>query len=61
AHAVELADGDAPRSGDAQLDRARRRATPELVDVLCRYPRAAAGRSRVAALTTALDDALRDR
>lgn len=61
AHAVELADGDAPRSGDAQLDRARRRATPELVDVLRRYPRAAPGRSRVAALTTALDDAPRDR
>lgn len=30
-------------------------------EVLRRYPRAAPGRSRVAALTTALDDALRDR
>ncbi|ALE85277.1 hypothetical protein XF36_20745 [Pseudonocardia sp. HH130629-09] len=61
AHAVELAGGDAPRGGDAHLARVLLCATPELVDVLCRYPRAPTGRSRVAALMSGLDDALRSR
>ncbi|SFM97571.1 hypothetical protein SAMN05216207_1005239 [Pseudonocardia ammonioxydans] len=59
ARATEVAAGDAPRVGDEHLERARLRATPELVDVLRRYPPAPSGRSRVAALMSALDTALR--
>lgn len=59
ARATEVAAGDAPRVGDEHLVRARLRATPELVDVLRRYPPAPSGRSRVAALMSALDTALR--
>ena len=59
ARAAEVAAGDAPRVGDEHIERARLRATPELVDVLRRYPPAPSGRSRVAALMSALDTALR--
>ncbi|MCZ7440601.1 exonuclease SbcC [Micromonospora sp. WMMC241] len=55
----ELAAGGDPAVGDALLDRARRRATPVLVDVLRRYPPVTGGGSRVARLMSTLDDALR--
>ena len=44
---------------DGQVARARRRATPALVDVLRRYPPAPGGKSRVAQLMKGLDTALR--
>lgn len=59
ARATEVAADDAPRVGDEHIERARLRATSELVDVLRRYPHAPSGRSRVAALMSALDTALR--
>ncbi|SDT22220.1 putative immunity protein [Jiangella sp. DSM 45060] len=59
ARIAELTAGDDPRAGDASLELARRRATNVLVDVLRRYPPAPAGKSRPAALMSALDAALR--
>ena len=59
AHAAELDAGGDPAVGDALLERARRRATPVLIDVLSRYPPAPAGASRVSALMQALDTSLR--
>ncbi|MEU9205711.1 putative immunity protein [Streptomyces sp. NPDC048332] len=44
---------------DALMERSRRRATPVLIDVLCRYPLATGGSSRVARLMSALDHSLR--
>ena len=44
---------------DEHLERARRRATPVLIDVLCRYPSAPTGNGRVARLMTTLDVSLR--
>ena len=61
ARAAELAAGDDPDVGDLRIEQARQRATPGLVDVLCRYPLAPTGRSRVAQLMTNLDTALRAR
>ncbi|MDG4803974.1 putative immunity protein [Micromonospora sp. WMMD980] len=55
----ELTAGGDPAVGDALLVRARRRATPVLVDVLRRYPPVTGGSSRVARLMSTLDDALR--
>ncbi|WP_413096336.1 putative immunity protein [Streptomyces nitrosporeus] len=52
------ASGD-PAVGAALLERSRQRATPVLVDVLCRYPPAADGGSRVARLMSTLDRSLR--
>ncbi|MDJ0357924.1 putative immunity protein [Paenarthrobacter sp. PH39-S1] len=43
ADAAELIAGDAPAAGDAVIERARRRATPLLIDVLGRYPLAPTG------------------
>lgn len=60
AHAAELRAGGDPHAADALIERARRRATPFLIDVLKRYPLAPAGRSRVAHLMKILDTALRD-
>jgi hypothetical protein len=61
ARAAELAAGGDASVGDHSIDRARRRATPALVDVLQRYPRAPAGRNRVAHLMETLDTVLRRR
>lgn len=59
AHLCELAGGGDPALADARLERSRRSATPLLIDVLSRYPTAAAGRSRIARLMHRLDDLLR--
>ena len=59
AHATELGAGNDPHSGGAFIEEARVRATPTVIDVLRRYPRAPTGTTRVAHLMTALDDALR--
>lgn len=45
--------------GDRELERSRQRATPELVDVLRRYPPAATARNRIAELMSRLDRSLR--
>ncbi|MCX5338553.1 putative immunity protein [Streptomyces atratus] len=45
--------------GEALLERSRQRATPVLIDVLCRYLPAAGGSSRVARLMGTLDHSLR--
>ncbi|MFF5809405.1 putative immunity protein [Streptomyces sp. NPDC012746] len=55
----EMEAGGDPAIGDALLERSRQRATPVLIDVLCRYPPAAGGGSRVARLTRTLDRSLR--
>lgn len=60
ARAAELARGDDPVVAEYMLDAAAKRATPELLDVLGRYPRAPHGRTRVAELMTRLDSLLRD-
>lgn len=59
ARAAELAGGDDPSIGDRSIDDARRRATPELVAVLVRYPPAPSSGNRVTRLLRALDTALR--
>jgi hypothetical protein len=46
-------------SADETIRRARERATPELIDVLLRYPPVPTGKSRVAQLMSILDAALR--
>ncbi|MFK4067085.1 putative immunity protein [Streptomyces sp. NPDC029674] len=55
----ELGAGGDPAVGLALIERARRRATPALTDVLGRYPLAPAGKSRVAQLMSVLDASLR--
>lgn len=60
ARAAELSRGDDPVVAEYVLHAAAKRATPELLDVLSRYPRAPEGRSRVSALMTRLDSLLRD-
>uniref|UniRef100_UPI00082CB7D7 putative immunity protein n=1 Tax=Aldersonia kunmingensis TaxID=408066 RepID=UPI00082CB7D7 len=59
ARIAELNAADDPAVGAREIERARLRATPVLVDVLRRYPPALSGRSRVAQLMTALDTSLR--
>nr|WP_239521187.1 exonuclease SbcC [Blastococcus saxobsidens] len=59
ARAAEAAAGDDPSVGDEWIERARRRATPRLVEVLRRYPSAPTGAGRVARLLSALDTGLR--
>ena len=59
ARAVELNSVDDPNIGHAFIGKARGRATPVLIDILCRYPPAPTGRSRVAQLMKMLDDSLR--
>lgn len=62
ANAIRISEISADSTGAAAtqtFERTRRRATPELVDVLRRYPQVPGGRSRVAQLMMALDDALR--
>lgn len=60
ARAAELARGDDPVVAEYVVTAAAERATPVVLDVLARYPRAPQGRSRVAALMTRLDSLLRD-
>ncbi|HSN10583.1 MAG TPA: NAD(+)--rifampin ADP-ribosyltransferase [Propionibacteriaceae bacterium] len=60
ARAAELARGDDPVVAEYVLTAAAKRATPVVLDVLSRYPRAPQGRSRVAALMQRLDSLLRD-
>lgn len=55
----EMAAGGDPAIADALLERSRRRVTPELIDVLRRYPPVPSGSSRVALLMSALDHSLR--
>ncbi len=59
ARIAELGAGDDPDVGAGAIEDARQRATPTLIDVLERYPRAPAARDRVAQLMTALDTSLR--
>ena len=63
AHAARA--GEAARDGDAVVGEyllvaSQKRATPELVEILLRYPRAPEGRNRVAVLMRRLDSLLRD-
>ncbi|MFV8163425.1 putative immunity protein [Mycobacterium sp. 134] len=58
ARIAEINSGD-PAAGDMVLQRVRHRATPVLIDVLCRYPPAPAGTNRVAQLMATLDGSLR--
>ncbi len=60
ARAAELARGDDPVVAEYVLTAAAKRATPVVLDVLGRYPRAPLGRNRIAALMTRLDSLLRD-
>ena len=60
ARAAELSRGDNPAVAEYLLDGAAKRATPVVLDVLGRYPRAAQGRTRVAVLLRRLDGLLRD-
>jgi hypothetical protein len=59
ARIAEIHAGDDPEAGNRKIEQARRRATPILIDVLCRYPAAPMGKSRAAQLMTALDSSLR--
>ncbi|WP_406151461.1 putative immunity protein [Streptomyces sp. NBC_01012] len=59
AHIARIGAGGDPAMVDAPLERSRRRATPVLIDVLCRYPPVAGGSSPVARLMSTLDRFLR--
>jgi hypothetical protein len=59
AEAAELEAGGQSGIAAAVLERARRRATPILIDVLRRYPPAPVGKSRTAQLVYSLDAGLR--
>lgn len=58
ARIAEIGGGD-PDAGEIVLQRVRQRASPVLIDVLCRYPATPTGRSRVAHLMSTLDHRLR--
>ena len=58
--AAELARGDDPVAAEYVITAAAKRATPAVLDVLTRYPRAPDGRDRVAVLMRRLDSLLRD-
>jgi rifampin ADP-ribosylating transferase len=60
ARAAELARGDDPVVAEYVVTAAAQRATPVVLDVLSRYPRAPKGRSRVAVLMQRVDSLLRD-
>ena len=60
ARAAELARGDDPVVAEYVITAAAKRATPVVLDVLSRYPRAPKGRTRVAVLMERLDSLLRD-
>lgn len=57
ARVAELNAGDDPAAGDMAIERARQRATPVLIDVLCRYPTAPTAHHRIAQLMSRLDAA----
>ena len=59
ARAAELIAGDDRAVGAERIERARRRATPAVADVLSRYPAAPSGGGRVGELLRELDAALR--
>ncbi len=61
ARAAELARGDDPVVAEYVITAAAKRATPIVLDVLARYPRAPKGRVRVSVLMARLDSLLRDR
>lgn len=61
ARAAEVMAGDDRGVGAGHLERARRRATPVVIDVLSRYPAAPPGGGRVGELLRDLDEALRGR
>jgi rifampin ADP-ribosylating transferase len=60
ARAAELARGDDPVVAEYVITAAAKRATPVVLDVLCRYPRVPQGANRVAVLMARLDGMLRD-
>ena len=60
ARAAELARGDDPVVAEYVVTAAAKRATPVVLEVLTRYPRAPQGRTRVAVLMARLDSLLRD-
>ncbi|MDN6566972.1 MAG: hypothetical protein L0K65_07970 [Actinomyces sp.] len=60
AHIRQLQAGGDPAAAEASLQLSRARATPELIDVLSRYPRPARTRSRVTQLMCDLDQSLRE-
>lgn len=60
ARAAELSRGDDPVVADYMLHAAERRMAPTVREVLWRYPRVPAGRTRTAALMQRLDGLLRD-
>jgi hypothetical protein len=59
ARAAELTAGKAQGVAAEYLERAARRATPKVVEVLCRYPVAPSGGGRVGELVRSLDRTLR--
>jgi hypothetical protein len=61
ARAAEFSAGDDSNVGDVLIEQARERATPALIDILCRYPPAPVGNSRVAIMMKNLDTTLRAR
>lgn len=61
ARAAELMAGDDQDIGADHVEKARRRATPAVVEVLGRYPAAAPGGGRAGELLRGLDEALRGR
>jgi hypothetical protein len=61
ARAAELNTGDDRTVGADRIERARRRASPIVVEVLSRYPAASPGGGRVGELLRELDAALRGR
>lgn len=60
ARAAEIARGDDPVVAEYVITAAAKRATPIVLDVLTRYPRAPLGHTRVAVLMARLDSLLRD-
>ena len=60
ARAAEVAQREDPVVAEYVITAAATRATPVVLDVLARYPRAPKGRTRVAVLMTRLDSLLRD-
>lgn len=59
ARIAELRAGNDAAAAEKSIDRARRRATPVVIDVLSRYPKAPVSKGRVANLMIELDTALR--
>jgi hypothetical protein len=59
ARVTELGAGNDPALGEGSIERARARASPVVIDVLCRYPPARLGNDRVARLMVTLDPASR--